>query len=98
MAGASALIGLLATLYLTEANKAAVMTYEINNLQYQQTSLSREEGDLKLQVSELQSLSRIQADAAAEGMVPVDPSTMLYLDIPPTVNTVTATARRTTQP
>ena len=90
MAGASALIALLGTLYLTEANKAAMMTYQINQLQGQQTLLQRDQGDLKLQLDQLQSLQRIQADAAGLGMVPVAPTGVVYLDLPPAVDTVVA--------
>lgn len=90
MAGACALLALLATLYLTEDNKAALMTYQINTLQNQQNSLLRTQGDLKLQLEQLESLQRIQGEASTLGMVPVQPTTAMYLDLPPVVETVAA--------
>lgn len=88
MAVACALIALLATLYLTEDNKAALMTYQINDLQDQQSALLRTQGDLRLQLEQLESLQRIQAEAAAEGMVPVQPIATTYIELPPAVDTV----------
>lgn len=88
MAVACALIALLATLYLTEDNKAALMTYQINDLQDQQSTLLRTQGDLKLQLEQMESLQRIQAEAAAQGMVPVQPTSTTYIDLPPAVDTV----------
>ena len=91
MVGAAALIALLATLYLTEVNKAAQMTYEINDLQRQASGLERDQGDLQLKVSQLESLQRIQTDAAGMGMVPVNAANVLYLNVPAPVDTVVAT-------
>jgi len=88
MAVACALIALLATLYLTEDNKAALMTYEINTLQNQQSSLLRTQSDLKVQLDQLEALQRIQTEADAQGMVPVQPSTTTYIDLTPVVDTV----------
>jgi cell division protein FtsL len=88
MAVACALIALLATLYLTEDNKAALMTYQINDLQDQQSALLRTQGDLKLQLEQLESLQRVQVQAAAQGMVPVQPTTTTYIELPPAVDTV----------
>jgi cell division protein FtsL len=88
MAVACALIALLATLYLTEDNKAALMTYQINNLQDQQSTLLRTQGDLKLQLEQMESLQRIQTDAAAQGMVPIQPTTTTYIELAPVVDTV----------
>ncbi|HEY8744823.1 MAG TPA: hypothetical protein VIU62_17170, partial [Chloroflexota bacterium] len=88
MAVACALIALLATLYLTEDNKAALMTYEINALQNQQSTLLRTQSDLKVQLDQLEALQRIQAEADAQGMVPVQPSATTYIDLPPVVDTV----------
>lgn len=90
MAGACALIALLATLYLTEDNKAAMMTYNINTLQNQQNSLLRTQGDLRLQLEKLEALQRIQAEADSAGMVPVQPTSTTYIDLPPVVDTVAA--------
>ena len=88
MAVACVLVALLATLYLTEDNRAALMTYEINALQGQQSALLRSQGDLKLQLEQVEALQRIQAVAQAQGMVPVQPATTTYIDLPPVVDTV----------
>ena len=88
MAVACVLVALLATLYLTEDNRAALMTYEINALQSQQSTLLRTQGDLKLQLEQIEALQRIQTEAQAQGMVPVQPATTTYIDLPPVVDTV----------
>ena len=88
MAVACALIALLATLYLTEDNKAALMTYEINALQNEQSSLLRTQSDLKVQLDQLEALQRIEIEANAQGMVPVQPSATTYIALPPVVDTV----------
>jgi hypothetical protein len=88
MAVACALIALLATLYLTEDNKAALMTYQINHLQDQQSSLLRTQGDLTLQLEQLEALQRIQAEAVAQGMVPNQPTATTYIELPAAVDTV----------
>jgi hypothetical protein len=88
MAVACALIALLATLYLTEDNKAALMTYEINTLQNQQSALLRTQGDLRLQLDQLEALQRVQGEANSLGMVAVQPTSTTFIDLPPVVDTV----------
>ncbi|MGI8915495.1 MAG: hypothetical protein ACR2JY_17210 [Chloroflexota bacterium] len=88
MAAACALVALLATLYLTEDNKAALMTYQINDLQGQQSTLLRTQGDLKLQLEQLAALQRIQAEVVAQGMVPAPPTATTYIKLSPAVDTV----------
>lgn len=92
LAGASALIALLATLYLTEANKAALMTYQINETQRQQAALLQTQGDLNLQLHEVESLQRIQTQAQALGMTPVNPNAVVYVNLPPVIVTVAPSA------
>lgn len=89
MAVACALIALLATLYLTEDNKAALMTYQINEQQNQESVELRTQGDLKLQLEQLEALQRVQSVAAAQGMVPVLPTATTYIELAPVVDTVT---------
>ncbi len=90
MAVACALIALLATLYLTEDNKAALMTYQINTLQNQQSALLRTQGDLRLQLDQLEALQRVQGEANSLGMVAVQPTSTTFIDLPPVVDTVAA--------
>jgi hypothetical protein len=98
MAVACALVALLATLYLTEDNKAALMTYQINNLQNQQSALLRTQGDMKLQLEQLEALQRVQTEAVAQGMVPIQPTTTTYIELPPVVDTVAPPALAQAQP
>lgn len=88
MAVACALIALLATLYLTEDNKAALMTYQINEQQNQESVALRTQGDLKLQLEQLGALQRVQSEAAAQGMVPVLPTSTTYIELSPALDTV----------
>jgi hypothetical protein len=94
MAVACALIALLATLYLTEDNKAALMTYQINEQQNQESLELRTQGDLKLQLEQLEALQRVQTVAAAQGMVPVQPTATTYIELPPAEDTVAPPAAR----
>lgn len=94
MAVACILIALLATLYLTEDNKAALMTYEINALQSQQSALLRTQGDLRLQLEQVEALQGIQAVAQQQGMIPVQPATTTYIALSPVVDTVAAPLAR----
>lgn len=77
------LIGLLATLYMSASGRGTATTYRINALRAEQARLERENADLRVQASKAQSLDRIQTEARQRlGMVPVDPTQVIYLQVP----------------
>jgi len=65
---------LLGLLYLTQVTKTNAYGYQINSLQQQQASLKTQNDNLQVASARLQSLSRVQASAAAKNMVAVAPS------------------------
>lgn len=80
---------LMATLYLTASSRGTMMTYRISALQNQQASLERENARLQLQISQMQSLDRVQQVATTKlGMVPDDPNQVIYLQLRPQVSSV----------
>ena len=79
---------LLATLYLSAISRGTATSYRIGALQTQQAKLERENASLRVQISQAQSLDRIQSEATKLGMVPIDPKQVLYLELPPEVSTV----------
>ncbi len=82
------LVGFLATLYLTANSRGTATTYRISALEAEQTRLERDNAALRLQVSQAQSLDRIQAEATKLGMVPADPKQVMYLDVQVEASTV----------
>ena len=82
------LTALLATLYLSAINRGTATNYRIGKLQIEQARLERDNADLRLQISQAQSLDRIHTEAMKLGMVPVDAKQVLYLELPPEVSTV----------
>jgi hypothetical protein len=65
---------LLGLLYLTQVTKTNGYSYQINNLQQQQTALKDQQDNLQVASAQLQSLSRVQASAVAKSMVAVTPT------------------------
>lgn len=64
----------LGLIYLTQVTKTNAYGYQINNLQEQQTALQSEHDDLEVASARLQSLDRVQASAAAQGLVAAAPT------------------------
>jgi hypothetical protein len=65
---------LLGLLYLTQVTKTNGYSYQINNLQQQQSALRTQQDNLQVASAQLQSLSRVQASAVAKSMAAVTPS------------------------
>lgn len=88
------LIGLLATLYMSASGRGTATTYRINALVAEQARLERENADLRVQVSRAQSLDRVQPEARQRlGMVPVDPTQVIYLHVPSARHAPASTAQ-----
>jgi hypothetical protein len=65
---------LLGLLYLTQVTKTNAYGYQINALQEKQSQLKSQHADLEVASARLQSLDRVQASAAAKGLVSIAPS------------------------
>lgn len=74
------LTGLLATLYMTASARGTATTYRINDLQSQQAQLERSNAELRVKVSQAQSLDRVAKEATTKlNMTPLDPNQVVYL-------------------
>jgi len=76
------LIGLMATLYLTELGQAVTANSKLSDLHSQQTVLQRENQDLVNTISQEQSPAYIAAHARSLGLVPADPKTVQIIIVP----------------
>ena len=65
---------LLGLLYLTQVTKTNALSYKINDLKQQQSSLKTEHDDLEVNAARLQSLSRVKTSVAAKALTPLTPS------------------------
>lgn len=64
------LVGLL---YLTQATKTNVYSYQLNDLQRQQTELKNQNDELEIASARLQSLDRVQESDVNKSLVSVAP-------------------------
>ena len=76
------LIGLMATLYLTELGQAVTANSKLQDLHSQQTILQRENQDLVNTIAQEQSPAYIAAHAKSQGLVPADPKTVQIIVVP----------------
>jgi len=65
---------LLGLLYLTQVTKTNSYSYQISELQKQQTQLKSEKAELEINSARLQALDRIKSSQAAKNLVSVAPS------------------------
>ena len=65
------LVGLL---YLTQVTKTNALSYKINDLQSQQSSLKSEHDDLEVSSARLQSVERVKNSKVASALVSVAPT------------------------
>lgn len=68
------LVGLL---YLTQVTKTNALSYTINDLQAQQSSLKTEQDDLEINTARLQSIQRVKNSDVAKAMVTTTPEATL---------------------
>lgn len=73
------LIGLMAILYLSQVGQAVAANQQIQTMNYQQTTLQRQDEDLALNIATEQSPSYIAQQAQRLGLVPVDPKNVQIL-------------------
>jgi hypothetical protein len=65
-----ALVTVLSLLYLTQANQASTKSYQIGELQARKEILLKEQQQLQVEASRLQSIQAIQAGVGTLNMVP----------------------------
>src|SRR5205085_10746 len=70
------LIGLMATLYLTQLGQAVTANSKLQDLHRQQAVLQREDQDLVNIIAQEQSPAYIEEHAKSLGLVPADPKTV----------------------
>lgn len=68
----TALVILLALLYLNQITKTSVYNYKISNLTAKQIQLETEKQKLQIEAARLQSLEQLKASAQANGLVKTD--------------------------
>ena len=76
------LIGLMATLYLTQLGQAVTANSKIQDLNRQQAVLQRENQDLVNTIAQEQSPAYIAEHAKSLGLVPADPKTVHVIIVP----------------
>lgn len=67
------LMCLLGLLYLTQVTKTNAYSYQISNLQAEQTQLKDEQAELQVSAARLQSLERIKNSEVAKNLVSISP-------------------------
>ena len=65
---------LLGLLYLTQVTKTNAYSYQINNLQTQQSQLQSDHNQLEVNAARLQSVERVAASSVNQQLVPVSPT------------------------
>ena len=91
---AAVIFALLSLLSLGQTGRLATQGYELVNLQNTQKLLLREHGTLQLQLSEAESLLKIEGRAKSLNMQPMQPNQVRYITIaPPAVPGVQAEGR-----
>jgi cell division protein FtsL len=65
---------ILGLLYLTQVTKTNALSYRINDLKEQQTTLKSENDDLQVSAARLQSLERVKNSDTAKKLVSLSPS------------------------
>lgn len=80
---AAVIFALLSLISLGQTGRLATQGYELVNLQKTQQQLTREHGALQLQLSEAQSLIKIEGRAKALNMQPMQPDQVRYITIAP---------------
>src|SRR2546430_1348680 len=76
------LIGLMATLYLTQLGEAVTANSQIQDLRSQQATLQRESQDLVNTIAQEQSPAYISEHAESLGLVPADSKTVQVIVVP----------------
>jgi cell division protein FtsL len=64
----------LGLLYLTQVTKTNTLSYQLNDLKTQESSLKTERNDLEVSAARLQSLERVRSSQVTAGLVSVSPS------------------------
>ncbi len=64
----------LGLLYLTQVTKTNTLSYQLNDLKTQESSLKTERNDLEVSAARLQSLERARNSQVAAGLAAVTPS------------------------
>ena len=80
---AAVIFALLSLISLGQNGRLATQGYELTNLQTQQRELLRTHGALQLQLSEAQSLLKIEQRAKVLNMRPMTPDQVQYVTIAP---------------
>lgn len=80
---AAVIFALLSLISLGQTGRLATQGYELANLQQTQRELTRQHGALQLQLSEAQSLLKIENRAKALNMQPMTPAQVRYITIAP---------------
>ena len=80
---AAVIFALLSLISLGQTGRLATQGYELANLQQAQRELTRQHGALQLQLSEAQSLLKIEGRAKALNMQPMTPGQVRYVTIAP---------------
>jgi len=68
------MVCLIGLVYLTQVTKTNAFSYDINQLEQQQTALKEEQKDLELTAARLRAVDSDRVAKAAEGLVSVAPS------------------------
>src|ERR1700736_5298881 len=76
------LIGLMATLYLTQLGEAVTANSRLQDLHRQQAVLQRENQDLVNSIAQEQSPAFFAEHAKSQGLVPADPKTVQIIVVP----------------
>ena len=76
------LIGLMAVLYLSQVEQAAVANQQLQEIRSEQTTLQREDQDLSQTIAIERFLLYISTQAAKAGLVPENPSDVKIIQIP----------------
>lgn len=76
------LISLMAVLYLSQLGQAVTANQEIQSMNRQQATLTRQDQDLAQQIAQEQSPAYIAARARTMGLIPADPKTVIVIVIP----------------
>ncbi|MCL4541689.1 MAG: hypothetical protein M1396_05055 [Chloroflexi bacterium] len=86
------ILALLGFFYLSEYNQGVQIAHSLMDLHTEEQLLLQRNGVLKTDIEQGASLQRIQQEATQLGLIPVDPRTIQYIQIPAPVNTVSRSA------
>ena len=78
---AAVILALMALLTLGQTGRLAAKGFDLSQMDRRQTELLREQGQLRLRITESQSLAKVQQRAKSLGLRPALPDQIEYLDL-----------------